>query len=125
MAPAPASTSPQAGEMRFEISDEAAALIRGPRRPRLDLGGLLPAATRDNRPTRPTQPEWWKCTLDDLVVHVDSAIVQPEQWVLTTTDGALAARWEGRNPDLFGRLPVARRSPAAKAVRARARQMSS
>lgn len=51
--------------------------------------------------------EWTTYTLDGLSVHVDSAIVPPECWVISVVERhRLVAQWEGHNPDLFGRLPL-------------------
>jgi hypothetical protein len=99
--------NPQAEDSRFEISGEAAALIRrrgGQVWIWSDLYRRLHATTG---PPVLHKLEWSTCTPDDLVVHVHSAILPPKRWVLATADGALMARWEGHNPDLFGRVPLA------------------
>jgi hypothetical protein len=107
MEPASTSASPETGEIKFEISEEAAALIRrrgGQAWIWADFHRRLHATT--GKPAT-HKPAWWECPLGDLVVHVDSAIVPPEQWALAAEDGALTARWDGHNPDLFGRVPLA------------------
>jgi hypothetical protein len=96
--------------VRFEISDEAAALIRS-------RGGRLwiwPDLKR--RPYAASWPPafhetaWTDYAPDGLVVHVDSAIVPPKRWVLSTvaSERWVVARWDGLDPQIFGRLPLDR-----------------
>jgi len=100
--------NPLTEAVRFEISDEAAVLIRnrgGQAWIWSNHYGHLQATTG---PPVLHKPEWSTCKAEDLVVHIDGAIVPPTRWVLATAEGALVAGWEGRNPDLFGRLPLVR-----------------
>lgn len=97
-------------DVEFEISDEAAALIR-------DRGGELwiwPSNDRwpfamTNRPGL-HYGDWLTYEPEGLVIHVDAAIVPPKRWVLPAvlTERALVARWNGLDPKVFGRLPLAR-----------------
>lgn len=101
--------NPQAENVRFDVSDEAAALIRA-------RGGQLWIWPSDDRWPHATigppafhHAEWVTFRPEGLVVHVDSAIVPPKSWVLATVPGssALLARWDGLDPKVFGRLPLA------------------
>ena len=101
---------PEQHEVEFEIPDEAAAVIRG-------RGGQLwiwpDGLRRSHATTGPPvehDAEWVTFRPDGLVVHVDSAIVPPERWVLTAVPGRrwVEARWNGHDPELFGRLPLVR-----------------
>jgi hypothetical protein len=96
--------------VRFEVSRDAAALIR-------DRGGQLwiwpSPATRSAYATTepPGDPhEWTTYRQPGFVVHVDATIVPPERWslALPTTGGRhLLARWIGDGPDeASGRVPL-------------------
>ena len=91
----------------FEISDATAALIssRG--------GELWVWSGVNGKPIATTWPavsprgEWTTYAPYGLVVHVDGAIVSPDRWIVATIDGnRLVPHWVGRDPDLFGRLPL-------------------
>jgi hypothetical protein len=96
-------------DVEFEISDEAAAQIRS-------RGGrvwIFPDADRWPHATigKPFHDaEWVTCEHEGLVIHVDSAIVPPERWVLGMFPGSstVVARWNGLDAKVFGRVPLVR-----------------
>jgi hypothetical protein len=96
-------------QVRFEVSPEAAAVIR-------NRGGQLwiwPSPDQSAYAT--TEPpgeahEWTTYRQAGFVVHVDDAIVPPERWVIappTTGSRHLLARWIGSGTqEEVGRLPL-------------------
>jgi hypothetical protein len=56
------------------------------------------------------EAEWVTFEPEGLVVHVDSAIVPPERWVVSAVPARrwVVAKWNGLEPAVFGRLPLAR-----------------
>jgi hypothetical protein len=93
----------------FEVEDEADALIRG-------RGGELWIWPSENRKPYATswppgvhKADWTTYSCSGLVVHVDAGIVPPRRWVISSvpSEGLVVARWDGLDPQVFGRLPLA------------------
>jgi hypothetical protein len=55
------------------------------------------------------EAEWVIFEPEGLVVHVDSAIIPPERWVVSAVPARrwVVAKWNGLEPAVFGRLPLA------------------
>jgi hypothetical protein len=103
-------------DVGFEISDKAEKVIRG------RTGELWIWPSEDGKPYVSSWPPavhdggWTTYTPERLVIHVDSAVEPPKQWVLDTVESEqwVRARWDGRQLGVFDRLPLVR--PPEEAV---------
>lgn len=102
----------EAADHRFEISEDASALIRARR------GQLWIWPDLDRRPRAALFPPafhkdgWSTYARDGLAIHVDSAIVPPKRWVVSMTpDRVVEVRWDGLSPTVLGRVPLVRAEP--------------
>jgi hypothetical protein len=112
-------SSPEDERVGFTISEAAEAVIRG------GGGELWIWAGDDGKPCssvrapRIYRRAWTTYRPDGLMIRVDSRIVPPWQWRLTTLDGGheVAARWDGLDPRAFDGQPLEEGSPKRSSSR--------